>query len=141
MTDLTFAMLDGRKEKNKQTNRETKFSRILFFRRSQMLLQTNILCSKWTPWFGAEMSNIMKENDERYLSLTCWTSLEATLSVCFADFFNFLGTTSSSSVETTSKYNSSAIIFKFYLRQSGLMVSVLNPEWSRWLCLLWQANA
>ena len=74
------------------------------------------------------MSNIMKENDERYLSLTCWTSLEATLSVCFADFFNFLGTTSSSSVETTSKYNSSAIIFKFYLRQSGLMVSVLNPE-------------
>ena len=74
------------------------------------------------------MSNIMKENDERYLSLTCWTSLEATLSVCFADFFNLLGTTSSSSVETTSKYNSSAIIFIFNSRQSGLMVSVLNPE-------------
>ena len=140
MTDLTFAMLDGRKEKNKQTNRETKFSRILFFRRSQMLLQTNILWSKWTPWFGAEMSNIMKENDERYLSLTCWTSLEATLSVCFVDFFNLLGTTSSSSVETTSKYNSSAIIFKFYSRQSSLMLRVLNPEWSRWICFLWQAN-
>ena len=74
------------------------------------------------------MSNIMKENDERYLSLTCWTSLEATMSVCFADFFNLLGTTSSSSVENASKYNSSAKIFKFYLRQSGLMVSVLNPE-------------
>ena len=26
MTGLTFAMLDRRKEKNKQTNRETKFS-------------------------------------------------------------------------------------------------------------------
>ena len=116
MTDLTFAMLDGR--------------------RSQMLLQSNILCSTWTPWFGTEMSNIMKENDESYLSLTCWTSLEATLSVCFADFFNLLGTTSSSSVENASKYNSSAKIFKFYLRQSGLMVSVLNPEWSRWLCFL-----
>ena len=74
------------------------------------------------------MSNIMKENDESYLSLTYWTSLEATLSVCFADFFNLLGTTSSSSVETTSKYNSSAIILKFYSKQSGLMVSVQNPE-------------
>ena len=74
------------------------------------------------------MSNIMKENDERYLSLTCWTSLEATLSVCFADFFNLLGTTSSSSVENASKYNSSAKIFKFYLMQGDLMVSVLNPE-------------
>ena len=74
------------------------------------------------------MSNIIKENDESYLSLTCWTSLEATMSVRFADFFNLLGTTSSSSVENTSKYNSSAEIFKFYLRQSGLMVSVLNPE-------------
>ena len=116
------------KKQNKQTEKQN--------RRGQILLQTNILCFKWTPWFGAEMSNIMKENDERYLSLTCWTSLEATLSVCFADFFNLLGTTSSSSVETTSKYNSSAIIFKFYLRQSGLMVSVLNPEWSRWLCFL-----
>ena len=48
--------------------------------------------------------------------------------VHFADFFNFLGTTSSSSVETTSKYNSIAIIFLFYSRQSGLMVNVLNPE-------------
>ena len=127
-------LMEERKE-TKQTNRETKFSRILFFRRSQMLLQTNILWSKWTPWFGAEMSNIMKENDERYLSLTCWTSLEATLSDCLADFFNFLGTTSSS-VETTSKYKSSDTIFKFYLRHNGLMVSVLNPEWSRWLCFL-----
>ena len=90
-----------------------------------MLLQTNILCSKWTPWFGTEMSNIMKENDERYLSLTCWTSLEATLSVCLADFFNFLGTTSSSSVDTTSKY--SAVIFRSYLGQTGLMVSALKP--------------
>ena len=134
MTDLTFPMFDGRRKK--QTNKQRNKIWHDIFIRSQMLLQSNILCSKWTPWFGAEMSNIMKENDERYLSLTCWTSLEATLSVCFADFFNLLGTTSSSSVETTSKYNSSAIIFKFYLRQSGLMVSVLNPEWSRWLCFL-----
>ena len=134
MTDLTFPMLDGRRKK--QTNKQRNKIWLDIFIRSQMLLKSNILCSKWTPWFGTEMSNIMKENDERYLSLTCWTSLEATLSVCFADFFNFLGTTSSSSVETTSKYNSSAIIFKFYLRQSGLMVSVLNPEWSRWLCFL-----
>ena len=134
MTDLTFPMLDGRRKK--QTNKQRNKIWHDIFIRSQMLLQSNILWSKWTPWFGAEMSNIMKENDERYLSLTCWTSLEATLSVCFADFFNLLGTTSSSSVETTSKYNSSAIIFKFYLMQSGLMVSVLNPEWSRWLCFL-----
>ena len=133
MTDLTFPMLDGRRKK--QTNKQRNKIWHDFFIRSQMLLQSNILCSKWTPWFGAEMSNIMKENDERYLSLTCWTSLEATLSDCLTDFFNFLGTTSSS-VETTSKYNSSDTIFKFYLRQSGLMVSVLNPEWSRWLCLL-----
>ena len=134
MTDLTFPMLDGRRKK--QTNKQRNKIWHDIFIRSQMLLQSNILCSKWTPWFGTEMSNIMKENDGWYLSLTCWTSLEATMSVCFADFFNLLGTTSSSSVETTSKYNSSAIIFKFYLRQSGLMVSVLNPEWSRWLCFL-----
>ena len=134
MTDLTFPMFDGRRKK--QTNKQRNKIWHDIFIRSQMLLQSNILWSKWTPWFGAEMSNIMKENDERYLSLTCWTSLEATLSVCFADFFNLLGTTSSSSVENASKYNSSAKIFKFYLRQSGLMVSVLNPEWSRWLCLL-----
>ena len=133
MTDLTFPMLDGRRKK--QTNKQRNKIWHDIFIRSQMLLQSNILWSKWTPWFGAEMSNIMKENDERYLSLTCWTSLEATLSVCLADFFNFLGTTSSS-VETTSKYNSSDTIFKFYLRHNGLMVSVLNPEWSRWLCLL-----
>ena len=133
MTDLTFPMLDGRRKK--QTNKQRNKIWHDIFIRSQMLLQSNILCSKWTPWFGAEMSNIMKENDERYLSLTCWTSLEATLSDCLADFFNFLGTTSSS-VETTSKYNSSDTIFKFYLRHNGLMVSVLNPEWSRWLCLL-----
>ena len=134
MTDLTFPMLDGRRKK--QTNKQRNKIWHDIFIRSQMLLQSNILCSKWTPWFGTEMSNIMKENDERYLSLTCWTSLAVTMSVCLADFFNFLGTTSSSSVETTSKYNSSAIIFKFYLRQNGLMVSVLNPEWSRWLCFL-----
>ena len=133
MTDLTFPMLDGRRKK--QTNKQRNKIWHDIFIRSQMLLQSNILCSKWTPWFGAEMSNIMKENDERYLSLTCWTSLEATLSDCLADFFNFLGTTSSS-VETTSKYNSSDTIFKFYLRHNGLMVSVLNPEWSRWLCFL-----
>ena len=133
MTDLTFPMLDGRRKK--QTNKQRNKIWHDIFIRSQMLLQSNILCSKWTPWFGTEMSNIMKENDERYLSLTCWTSLEATLSDCLADFFNFLGTTSSS-VETTSKYNSSDTIFKFYLRHNGLMVSVLNPEWSRWLCLL-----
>ena len=129
-----FPMLDGRRKK--QTNKQRNKIWLDIFIRSQMLLKSNILCSKWTPWFGTEMSNIMKENDERYLSLTCWTSLEATLSVCFADFFNLLGTTSSSSVENASKYNSSATIFKFYLRQSGLMVSVLNPEWSRWLCFL-----
>ena len=29
MTGLTFAMLDGRKEKNKQTNRETTFRWII----------------------------------------------------------------------------------------------------------------
>ena len=133
MTDLTFPMLDGRWKK--QTNKQRNKIWHDIFIRSQMLLQSNILWSKWTPWFGAEMSNIMKENDERYLSLTCWTSLEATLSDCLADFFNFLGTTSSF-VETTSKYNSSDTIFKFYLRHNGLMVSVLNPEWSRWLCLL-----
>ena len=133
MTDLTFPMLDGRRKK--QTNKQRNKIWHDIFIRSQMLLQSNILWSKWTPWFGAEMSNIMKENDERYLSLPCWTSLEVTLSDCLADFFNFLGTTSSS-VETTSKYNSSDTIFKFYLRQSGLMVSVLNPEWSRWLCFL-----
>ena len=125
-------------KKGKKQNKQTEKQNLAGY---YFLEEARCLWSKWTPWFGAEMSNIMKENDERYLSLTCWTSLEATLSVCFADFFNFLGTTSSSSVETTSKYNSSAIIFKFYLRQSGLMVSVLNPEWSRWLCLLWQANA
>ena len=128
-------MLDGRKEK-KQTKKQRNKIKLDIFIRSRMLLLSNILCSKWTPWFGAEMSNIMKENDESYLSLTCWTSLEATMSVCFADFFNLLGTTSFSSVESASKYNSSAKIFKFYLRQSGLMVSVLNPEWSRWLCFL-----
>ena len=133
MTDLTFPMLDGRRKK--QTNKQRNKIWHDIFIRSQMLLQSNILWSKWTPWFGAEMSNIMKENDERYLSLTCWTSLEATLSDCLTDFFNFLGTTSSS-VETTSKYNSSDTIFKFYLRHNGLMVSVLNPEWSRWLCFL-----
>ena len=135
MTDLTFPMFDGRRKK--QTNKQRNKIWHDIFIRSQMLLQSNILCSKWTPWFGAEMSNIMKENDERYLSLTCWTSLEATLSDCLADFFNFLGTTSSS-VETTSKYKSSDTIFKFYmyLRHNGLMVSVLNPEWSRWLCFL-----
>ena len=133
MTDLTFPMLDGRRKK--QTNKQRNKIWHDIFIRSQMLLQSNILCCKWTPWFGAEMSNIMKENDERYLSLTCWTSLEATLSDCLADFFNFLGTTSSS-VETTSKYKSSDTIFKFYLRHNGLMVSVLNPEWSRWLCFL-----
>ena len=133
MTDLTFPMFDGRRKK--QTNKQRNKIWHDIFIRSQMLLQSNILCSKWTPWFGAEMSNIMKENDERYLSLTCWTSLEATLSDCLADFFNFLGTTSSS-VETTSKHKSSDTIFKFYLRHNGLMVSVLNPEWSRWLCLL-----
>ena len=145
MTDLTFPMLDGRRKK--QTNKQRNKIWHDIFIRSQMLLQSNILCSKWTPWFGTEMSNIMKENDERYLSLTCWTSLEATLSDCLADFFNFLGTTSSS-VETTSKYNSSDTIFKFYLKHNGLsfflsffesllfMVSVLNPEWSRWLCFL-----
>ena len=133
MTDLTFPMLDGRRKK--QTNKQRNKIWHDIFIRSQMLLQSNILWSKWTPWFGAEMSNIMKENDERYLSLPCWTSLEVTLSDCLADFFNFLGTTSSS-VETTSKYNLSDTIFKFYLRQSGLMVSVLNPEWSRWLCFL-----
>ena len=61
-----------------------------------------------------EMSNIMKENDGWYLFLTCWTSLEATctFSVCLADFFNFLSTTSSSSVETTSQCKSRAMIFK-----------------------------
>ena len=129
-----FPMLDGRRKK--QTNKQRKKIWLDIFIRSQMLLKSNILCSKWTPWFGTEMSNIMKENDERwYLSLTCWTSLEATLSDCLADFFNFLGTTSSS-VETTSKYNSSDTIFKFYLKHNGLMVSVLNPEWSRWLCFL-----
>ena len=133
MTDLTFPMLDGRRKK--QTNKQRNKIWHDIFIRSQMLLQSNILWSKWTPWFGAEMSNIMKENDERYLSLTCWTSLEATLSDCLADFFNFLGTTSSS-VETTSKHKSSDTIFKFYLRHNGLMVSVLNPEWSRWLCFL-----
>ena len=133
MTDLTFPMLDGRRKK--QTNKQRNKIWHDIFIRSQMLLQSNILWSKWTPWFGAEMSNIMKENDERYLSLTCWTSLEATLSDCLADFFNILGTTSSS-VETTSKYKSSDTIFKFYLRHNGLMVSVLNPEWSRWLCFL-----
>ena len=134
MTDLTFPMLDGRRKK--QTNKQRNKIWHDIFIRSQMLLQSNILCSKWTQWFGTEMSNIMKENDERwYLSLTCWTSIEATLSDCLADFFNFLGTISSS-VETTSKYNSSDTIFKFYLRHNGLMVSVLNPEWSRWLCFL-----
>ena len=61
MTDLTFSMPDGRKEKtNKQTKNKIQLHN---FRRSQMVLQTNILCSKWTPWFGTEMSNIMKEND------------------------------------------------------------------------------
>ena len=128
-----FPMLDGRRKK--QTNKQRNKIWLDIFIRSQMLLKSNILCSKWTPWFGTEMSNIMKENDERYLSLTCWTSLEATLSDCLADFFNFLGTTSSS-VETTSIYNSSDTIFKFYLKHNGLMVSVLNPEWSRWLCFL-----
>ena len=131
MTDSQCLMEEGKKQTNKQRNKIW----LDIFIRSQMLLKSNILCSKWTPWFGTEMSNIMKENDERYLSLTCWTSLEVTMSVCLADFFNFLGTTSSS-VETTSKYNSSDTIFKFYLRHNGLMVSVLNPEWSRWLCLL-----
>ena len=80
----------------------------------------------------------MKENDGGYLFLTCWT-----FSVCLANFFNLLGTVSSSSVETTSKYNSSAIIIiqtYMYSRQSGLMLSALNPGWSRWLCFLQQVN-
>ena len=55
----------------------------------------------------------------------------------FRSYFSvLLGTTASTSVETTSKKKWSVIIFKFFLRQSGLMVSVLNPEWSRWLCFL-----
>ena len=89
------------------------------------------------------MWNIMKENDGWYLSLTCWTPLDATFSVCLADFFNLLGTASSSSVETTSKYNASAINniqTYMYSRQSGLMLSVLNPGWSGWLCFLQQVN-
>ena len=53
MTGLTFSMLDGRKEKtNKQTENKIQLDN---FRR--------ILCPKQTPWFGTEMSNIMKEND------------------------------------------------------------------------------
>ena len=84
------------------------------------------------------MWNIMKENDGGYLSLTCWT-----FSVCLVNFFNLLGTASSSSVETTSKYNASAINniqTYMYSRQSGLMLSVLNPGWSGWLCFLQQVN-
>ena len=59
MTGLTFSMLDGRKEK---TNKQTNKIQLENFRRSQMIFQSNILCSK-TPWFGTEMSTIMKEND------------------------------------------------------------------------------
>ena len=85
MTDLTFSMLDGREEKtNKQTN-----NIYLDNFRSHMILQSNILCSKWIPWFGTEISYITKESDACYLSLTYWTSLEANFSICSADFFDF----------------------------------------------------
>ena len=104
---LNAWMMEERKNK---TNRQTKFSWI--FLEEARWFSNNIFCSKWTPWFGAEMWNIKKENDGWHLSWTCWTPLDATFSVCLADFFNLLGTASSSSVETTSKYNSSAIIFK-----------------------------
>ena len=60
MTGLTFSMFDGRKEK---TNKQTNKIQLDNFRRSQMILHSNILCPKQTPWFGTEMSNILKEND------------------------------------------------------------------------------
>ena len=81
----------------------------------------------------------VKYNEREWWKIPLFTLLDLfrSYNVClFWGFFNLLGTTSSSSVENASKYNSSAKIFKFYLRQSGLMVSVLNPEWSRWLCFL-----
>ena len=124
MTGLTFSMLDGRKEKNKQTDKQ--FSWIILEEARWFSTAISYVLNKHHGLVRKCQNYIMKENDGLYLSLTCWTSLEAT--------------TSSSSVETTSKYNSSAIIFKFYSRHSGLTVSVLNPEWSRWICFLWQAN-
>ena len=137
MTDLTFSMPDGREEKtNKQTNRQTKFSWI-FLEEARWFSRAISYVPNEHHGLVLKCEIIMKENDGWYLSLTCWTPLDATFSVCLADFFNLLGTASSSSVETTSKYNSSAIIFKFYLRQNGLMVSVLNPGW---LCFLRQVN-
>ena len=85
MTDLTFSMLDGREEK---TNKQTNNINLDNFLRSQMLLPSNILCSKLTPWFGTEVSNIIIKSDACYLSLTHWTSLEASFSVCFADLIS-----------------------------------------------------
>ena len=74
------------KQTDKQTDKQHSPGQFL---RSQMLPQSNILRSKLTPWFGIEISNIIIESDACYLSLTCWTSLEAGFSVCFRDFFNF----------------------------------------------------
>ena len=88
--------MEERKE-TKQTNRQTKFSRMLFLEEARC--------------FSRPISYVVNEHHGLVPKMS-----------------NIMGTTSSSSVETTSKYNSSAIIFKFYLRQSGLMVSVLNPE-------------
>ena len=98
-------------ERKKQTNRQTKFSWI-FLEEARWFFRAISFVPNEHHGFGAEMWNIMKENDGWYLSSTCWTPLDATFSVCLADFFNLLGTASSSSVETTSKYNSSAVIFK-----------------------------
>ena len=125
------------KKRKKQTNRQTKFSWIIL---------------EEARWFSTAISDVLNtmvwywnvNYDERewwMIPLFNLLDLFTSCIVClFCRLFNLLGTTSSSSVQTTSKYNSSAIIFKFYSKQSGLMVSVLNPEWSRWICFLWQAN-
>ena len=66
-----------------KTNKQTNNINLDNFSRSQMLLKSNILCSKLTPWFGTEVSNIIIKSDACYLSLTHWTSLEASFSVNF----------------------------------------------------------
>ena len=98
-------------ERKNQTNRQTKFSWI-FLEEARWFSRAISYVPNEHHGLVLKCEIIMKENDGWYLSLTCWTPLDATFSVCLADFFNLLGTASSSSVETTSKYNSSAIIFK-----------------------------
>ena len=96
-------------ERKNQTNRQTKFSWIIL---------------EEARWFSTAISYVLntmvwywnvKYNEREWWMIPLFNLLDLFRSyiVClFCRLFNLLGTTSSSSVETTSKYNSSAIIFK-----------------------------